>query len=107
MEMNRYLLTALYVMAGCVVAIPLKAQESTGVLKADKCRPVIASTLKNVAIYWEESEEKCELSIGQLSLSECFLVSCEYTIGIQLGTLCYVTHKIRAPGMIENGGYRK
>lgn len=26
MEMNRYFITALYVMAGCVVAVPLKVQ---------------------------------------------------------------------------------
>lgn len=97
-EMNRYLLAALYVMAGCAVTIPLKAQESIGILKADRCRLVITNTLKVVAVYLEESEEKCDSSTAQPSKGECFPISYEYTTGGQIGTLCHVTHKIRAPG---------
>lgn len=100
--MNRYLLAALYVMAGCAVTIPLKAQESIGILKADRCRPVITNTLKVVAVYLEESEKECDSPIGQPSRSGCFPVSCECTTGVEIGNLCHMTHKIRAPGMIEN-----
>lgn len=100
--MNRYLLAALYVMAGCAVTIPLKAQESIGILKADRCRPVITNTLKVVAVYLEESEEESDSSMGQVADGECFPISCAYTAGVEIGNLCHVTHKIRAPGIIEN-----
>ena len=41
--MNRYLIAALYVMAGCVVAVPLKVQGSPEPLRGERCRLVITA----------------------------------------------------------------
>lgn len=100
--MNRYLLAALYVMAGCVVTIPLKAQESIGILKADRCKPVITNTLKVTAVYLEERENECDTLMGQSFGCECFPIRCAYATGVEIGNLCHVTHKIRAPEMVGN-----
>lgn len=109
MQMNRYLLAALYVMAGCAVTVPLKAQECGGLFKADRCRPVIATTLKVVAACTEDSKAEHHWATG---------LSCDYALRAReredekmafptdaacskAGPLCHITHKIRAPGMRE------
>lgn len=105
MEMNRYILAALYVMAGCAVTLPLKAQEGNGLLKGERCRPVIASTLKVVTACVEESKAECHF-VARLSRNY-FLQACKFskqtTIFPVYFTCCKtiflsrLTHKIRAP----------
>jgi len=57
-EMNRYLIAALYVMAGCAVTIPLKAQGCGESLRGERCRLIITNTVKVVSVYLEEEEEE-------------------------------------------------
>ena len=47
--MNRYLIAALYVMAGCAVTIPLKAQGCGESLRGERCRLIITNTVKVVS----------------------------------------------------------
>ena len=56
--MNRYLIAALYVMAGCAVTIPLKAQGCGESLRGERCRLIITNTVKVVSVYLEEEEEE-------------------------------------------------
>ena len=58
MEMNRYLLAALYVMAGCAVSVPLKAQQHGELLKVERCRLVITHTVKVVSVCLDEETEE-------------------------------------------------
>ena len=54
--MNRYLIAALYVMAGCAVTIPLKAQGCGESLRGERCRLIITNTVKVVSVYLEEED---------------------------------------------------
>lgn len=65
--MNRYILAALYVVAGCAVTIPLKAPESGALLRVDRCRPAITNTLKVVSVCFEENETAHDLLTGLFS----------------------------------------
>ena len=57
--MNRYLIAALYVMAGCAVTIPLKGSGGCGEsLRGERCRLIITNTVKVVSVYLEEEEEE-------------------------------------------------
>ena len=58
MEMNRYLIAALYVMAGCAVTIPLKAQPNGELLRGERCRLIITHTVKIVSVYIGQEEEE-------------------------------------------------
>lgn len=107
--MNRYLIAALYVMAGCAVTIPLKAQGSSESLRGDRCRLVITNTVKAISIYMEQNEEDHDFCNSlppdyfhfphpEISIID---FSCDETILINAGPLCRISYKIRAPE-IEN-----
>lgn len=105
MEMNRYLIAALYVMAGCVVAVPLKVQGSPEPLRGERCRLVITATVKVVSQYVTDQEEESiswEVSPEYFWLPDiaadhiCF--SSAYSIEEQIQFPSYTSHKIRAPG---------
>ena len=101
--MNRYLLAALYVMAGCAVTIPLKAQECGELLRVDRCRPMITNTLKEVISDIED--EACEIISGNVSSDSFHPVLTAYSpqlwgddaVCVRIGSLCRTAHKIRAP----------
>lgn len=104
--MNRYLIAALYVMAGCVVAVPLKVQGGPEFLKGERCRLVVTNTVKVVSAYLDSNVS--EQTFPDLS-SDCFYVprvkgsnlnySFDRSILTKVGGLCSVSHKIRAPGV--------
>lgn len=104
MEMNRYLLAALYVMAGCAVTIPLKAQANGEPLRGERCRLVITNTVKVVSVYLEEEEQDTDFCS---CLPDYFCFPCPevHTVDfsfdpmdrIHTGPLCRTSHKIRAP----------
>lgn len=104
MEMNRYLLAALYVMAGCAVTIPLKAQTNGEPLRGERCRLIITNTVKVVSVYIEEAQEEQEFCtlppdyyhFPKVEFSETNY-SFDRTIRINAGPLCHSAHKIRAP----------
>ena len=54
MEMNRYLIAALYVMAGCVAALPIGVRGSIVVGGADGYRLLISPTEKVVSVVSEQ-----------------------------------------------------
>lgn len=54
--MNRYFIAALYVMAGCVVTVPLKVQGNPEPLKGERCRLIITTTVKAVSAYVDEQD---------------------------------------------------
>lgn len=106
MEMNRYLIAALYVMAGCVVAVPLKAQGNTEPLRGDRYRLIITSTVK-VLSHYVENEENEHLTF---SLSPDFnwpaesfyceiAVPCPAWTTKKISTPYYTSNRIRAPGL--------
>lgn len=106
MEMNRYLLAALYVMAGCAVTVPLKAQGNGEPLRGERCRLVITNTVKVISVYLEEDEAE-QVSHHSLPPDYFYLLKSEvYTAGFSFdrtvclitGTLCRTAHRIRAPG---------
>lgn len=107
--MNRYLIAALYVMAGCAVTIPLKAQGSGESFRGDRCRLVITNTVKAISIYMEQSEEDHDFSNSlppdyfHFPNPEISIVdfSFDKTVRINAGPLCRISYNIRAPE-IEN-----
>lgn len=103
--MNKYLIAALYVMAGCVVAVPLKVQGSPEPLRGERCRLVITSTVKVVSEYVTDQDEEYmgwELSPEYFRLPDLiadrFCFSSEYRKKERITFPCYTSHKIRAPG---------
>ena len=102
MEVNRYLITALYVMAGCAVTVSLKAQGEEGVV--ERCRVVITQTVRTLAVSVEQSQEKqmyCT-SLTQEKKNPTWgdfqsVFSISFPSRIEIGTLCRTAHKIRAP----------
>lgn len=104
MEMNRYLIAALYVMAGCVVTIPLKVQGSPEPMRGERCRLVITDTVKVVSAYLDT--KIAEQLAGDLPAAYYYapnlnLSSADFsfdrTVHIKIGALCYSSHQIRAP----------
>lgn len=102
--MNRYLIAALYVMAGCVVAVPLKVQGSPESLKGERCRLVVTNAVKVVSAYMESKDTEqmpCVLASGCFSVPEVWFSNIDFSfdtsVPIRIGTLCYSSHKIRAP----------
>lgn len=102
--MNRYLIAALYVMAGCAVTIPLKAQNGGETLRGERCRLVITNAVKIVSVYLEE-EEQCQheneilqdaasLLFANISSEDYF---CGKTFFLHTGALCRIIPSIRAP----------
>lgn len=51
MEMNRYLIAALYVMAGCVVAVPLKVEGNSMPSERSAYRLLVNDTVKVISAY--------------------------------------------------------
>lgn len=105
MEMNRYLIAALYVMAGCAVAVPLKAQTGAESLTGERCRLVITHTVKVVAVYLDEDRNQqvsCALPPDFFHFAEVFSNVSDNTFDRAecpgLGILCLTSHRIRAPG---------
>ncbi len=103
--MNRYLLAALYVMAGCAVSVPLKAQQHGELLKVERCRLVITHTVKVVSVCLdEETEDSFHYSLlADYFLSSFLQVAGQVyyyprTIDSAIGSLCRTSYKIRAPG---------
>lgn len=107
MEMNRYLIAALYVMAGCVVAVPLKAQAGPDSLKGERGRLVINTAVRIVSVCLEESASE--------QRNSSVIAKEEYIPGFEIykkdfsvkksnwpasGPLCRIFHKIRAPEFI-------
>lgn len=103
--MNKYLIAALYVMAGCAVTIPLKAQPGGEPLRGDRGRLVITNTVKVVSACLEE--DMTEQDYFSLPPEYYFFppvkmdrihpvksLSCR----IHSGSLCRTSCKIRAPG---------
>ncbi len=100
--MNKYLITALYVIAGCAVAVPLKAQNSGELLRVERCRLLIANATKTISIYIETDVPDCS---GLPSDYCCFSkfdslkkeTYFDHTLLIYRGSLCRTSYKIRAP----------
>lgn len=90
------------------MTIPLKAPESGALLRVDRCRPAITNTLKVVSVCFEENETAHDLLTGLFSEGGRFpnLAGAEHDFGncgvncAKTGSLCRMTHKIRAPGWI-------
>ncbi len=104
MEMNRYLIAALYVMAGCAVTIPLKTQANGEPLRGERCRLVITNTVKVISVYLDEEtrdDDFCGLSPENVpffrSDSGKLDLKFHQTVRINAGPLCHTFHKIRAP----------
>ena len=116
--MNRYLIAALYVMAGCAVTIPLKAQGCGESLRGERCRLIITNTVKVVSVYLEEEEEEQVFCSGlppdyfQIPVVEALAddftfdkivealaddFTFDKTVRVNIGSLCRIAHKIRAP----------
>jgi len=103
MEMNRYLIAALYVMAGCAVTVPLKAQTGEVSLGGGRCGLMMANTAKIIAVCLEQEEKDFPLSSpdyaalpqGGFASDDSFF---DKTVRIGAGTLCWRAYKIRAPG---------
>lgn len=103
--MNRYLIAALYVMAGCAVTVPLKAQGNGEALRGERCRLVITNTVKVVSVYLDEEEKEQKLSAGlppdyfQIPVVEALAddFAFDKTVRVNTGSLCRTAHKIRAP----------
>lgn len=105
MEMNRYLLAALYVMAGCAVTVPLKAQSNGESLKIERYRVGITNTVKVISIYIEENQVDQVLCHSLPPDYFHFLKLIVHTTNFVfdkkvrkiIGPLCRTSHKIRAP----------
>lgn len=102
--MNRYLIAALYVMAGCAVTIPLKAQSGGEPLRGDRGRLIITNTVKVVAACLEEEiTEQDYFSLPPeyyffppVKLDRIYPVR-SLSYRIHSGSLCRTSCKIRAP----------
>ena len=104
MEMNRYLIAALYVMAGCAVTVPLKAQVEYPVL--ERCSMIVTHAVRTIADSGKEAEERQRNGQSAYQLKQScrnktgkkrFVLSdfsCDKRI-----SLCYIVPKIRAPEM--------
>ena len=103
MEVNRYLIAALYVMAGCAVTVPLKTQVES--VSVECCRMFVSQTVRTAVMVSEDIKNNknryawhaphryrpvwTELLGGGIG-SEC--------VRIESKKLCCISQKIRAPG---------
>ena len=102
--MNRYLLAALYVMAGCAVTVPLKAQANGEVMKSERCRLVVTVTVKMVTVCLDEEGQQSDFFVLPPDYWQYPFVkgdkrdfSFDRMNRIYSGSLCRTSHKIRAP----------
>lgn len=101
--MNRYLIAALYVMAGCVVTVPLKVQGNILSSERGSYRLVITDTVKLVTVSVGEKADKYvadffrtnPVDLVVLSIPKCH-VSVESVLSEKNAALA-VSHPIRAP----------
>ncbi len=106
MEMNKYLIAALYVMAGCVVAVPLKVQGNSEPLRVERYRLILTSSVKIISSYVDDQEQEA-VSWDGISDYRCMsgMIVAEnpfsfvYPFNEKIGVACYTSHKIRAPGV--------
>ncbi|CCZ08333.1 MULTISPECIES: hypothetical protein [Culturomica] len=106
MEMNRYLIAALYVMAGCVVTVPLKVQGNPEPLRGERCRLIVTTTVKTVSEYVGDQEaEQLVFDLApeyfwspDIAVHKTIFLS-DYGKAEQIETPAYTSHKIRAPGL--------
>ena len=100
--MNRYLIAALYVMAGCAVTIPLKAQGCGESLRGERCRLIITNTVKVVSVYLEEEEEEQVFCSGlppdyfQIPVVEALAddFTFDKTVRVNIGSLCRIAPEV-------------
>ena len=90
--MNRYLIAALYVMAGCAVTIPLKAQGCGESLRGERCRLIITNTVK--VFCSGLPPDYFQIPVVE-ALADDFTF--DKTVRVNIGSLCRIAHKIRAP----------
>lgn len=103
--MNKYLIAALYVMAGCAVAVPLKGQGNPEPLNGERCRLIITNTVKIVSTYLNDERTDQTTSVFSAEFS-CFpeISVCAVNFFFdesecpKMGALCLASHRIRAPG---------
>lgn len=105
MEMNKYLIAALYVMAGCVAAVPLKAQGNAEPLRGERCRLVLTATVK-MAVGYAESEHAEAICLDAVAgyagapvpadSGRTFAADCNQAD--KRKCIYFTSHKIRAPG---------
>ena len=86
--MNRYLIAALYVMAGCAVTIPLKAQGCGESLRGERCRLIITNFCSGLP------PDYFQIPVVE-ALADDFTF--DKTVRVNIGSLCRIAHKIRAP----------
>lgn len=102
--MNRYLIAALYVMAGCVVTVPLKVQGNPEPLRGERCRLIITAAVKTVSEYTGDREvvqAMPDLVSEYNRLPEPFFHETVFSAGYRdsecITATEYTSHKIRAP----------
>ncbi|MDL2283007.1 hypothetical protein LJB94_00645 [Odoribacter sp. OttesenSCG-928-G04] len=105
--MNRYLIAALYVMAGSVVALPLKVQGNPEPFRGERCRLTVATTIKITSDTTEEGEQTfilfdllsgCDYSYD-LTQKEVEVVLTDQPFGI-IQSYSSASNRIRAPGRV-------
>lgn len=105
MEMNRYLIAALYVMAGCVVAVPLKQQGNILPSEREGYGVVISNATKVISFCLDKKTDHpvpvLEADINAYFSLENINYACEgafRSLSFSLAeTEMLETHPIRAP----------
>lgn len=103
--MNRYLIAALYVMAGCVVAVPLKVQDNPVSLKVSSRYPVITNTINAVTTCIEKkvvvNHPPFYFVVDHYDFPELKVCNSEFSfvriVLSELRTHSLASNKIRAP----------
>ncbi|MGL5681760.1 MAG: hypothetical protein ACRDDZ_01730 [Marinifilaceae bacterium] len=101
MKMNRYIITVLYVMAGCAVSVPLNAGQQHVAFRGDVVRITVSETSEGIRV---EFEQRCE-NERFYEENDTHIVSTAPAIQYHVvneNTILktnyqYTAHKIRAP----------
>lgn len=109
MEMNRYLLAALYVMAGCVVGVPLKAQGTALTAERGGYRWVMSDTVKVIPISIDvkkSDHSSCDFICEYQDFREVVTGSKKITSSKEIlsekNTDFQISNPIRAPEQMRN-----
>lgn len=109
MKMNRYIITVLYVMAGCAVSVPLNAQHGTELFRGEHLRIIVSESVDGITIeHVSKIKKRCKFYSSQQcdriqKQSEELIVSHYLNIESELKTTFqYHAHKIRAPEFFDN-----